>query len=1508
MRSPLRIFTGLGLQGLVVLCGWVAVFLMAAWGVAFLRTCVALLAAPGVPVELPFEGTGGDYVVRGENVVLDPLGSRVLVGRATLKEQGGPVVAVASHLQVHYGGPAVRVTVADLDATLERNVRGELNFVRVVPKPVPGQQAPLLEAKVARTRLAWVDSYGGPPVKVVAHLADATFSQGPEDTFVRGQLELAGAPPGRIAYQGAADGSQWFWLEQPETEATGLLPALRRVVPVDGEFDLALLAASGLTVGGSVEVSRRGGQGRWEATGVATVSGDGVSYPGWLRGASVRSRFEGDLRRARATLETREAGRSLGFTGTVGVEPGFTLAGDARVELADPREAWQPLRAALPKNLQAKGVRFAGPVAVTPQRSLAGGDLRADWIQMEGERLDRVTTQVGWDGKRLVFGQVGGSWQGQGVVGALAVEPETGTVRGYATAKGVPIQSVMRKYMHQDMYGSSDITVLVSGKASRPDLDFVAKGRGRFRDTEGTSFPIDAFSLQGRLRGDLLHLERAVVRSRGAVAAAKGTMPLSQGNGRIEFAVTGVELEDYIETGTGTVSAQGVFTGTVADWRATGAVELSNGKFGQTVVPIASGRVSGTPDEVLVFGAKAAVGNGMAEGNVAWRPGTGALDGTFTYAGGSLSSFTEGRAIGLVSLRDGQIAGTVGDPVLSARVDADRVRVGEVLLREVGANARVREGQAMLEGLSAKLGGGDLSGSARFDLAALSGTAEFRVEDAEIAASGLSQEDVEVKGKVSGEGSLAFDSERLRGGQASLTIRDLALNDSLIGSGRAQVALVGSKLSGEVQVGTLDRYLDLSDVTLDLDTQDVSAELSAYNIALQTFVAATSRWSSDLPAAVRALFRQSEGDLLASGHISGRLDDPDITGGQLLVTGMRVRGRSFGRLDADFRRQDGAWEDVQLDWRAGDASLVALGRYDADGQIEGQVELAKFGLAMLQALVPDAPSIRGTVDSMTALVSGTVEAPEAKATMLLSILGYTERDGADVDFPASAIFDEIGFDRRRARFRGQSVVKGLAGSVDLTVPWSAFDPEDLAREPIEGRLVFEERPLADLRELLTFLDHESSVGTVSAEATASGYAESIVITGKGRVKGERLAFQSSGFAFTDADFDLDVTREAAVLRGGASGGQGGSLRVDAEAGFSEPLHFGSRLRDTLTGARLSGKLDATALAASHRLKTALQDTRVELDAEIGFEGTAGRPVLTGYAQASLLEAWLPEELAEGAAQELPDIVAFRNFNLLVRSGSRVRSSTLDVFLGGSGTLAGSLSAPSLALPLVVDSGTLRLPTSRIQLDPGGVADVRLENSGWGPVVRTTLDVVGRTQVTARRTSGQYDRFDVVLEVRGDALSSEGLVLRARSEPPELSQEEIIALLGRTDLIRAFARGAAAGGLDSEAIRETIYGIALPSLTEGFFAEVANQLRLDFVRVDYNPFDLFSVVIGKELGKSLLLQASRQFQESPNESLKFDVRLVYRPPFRDRFLQQFRFSLGRNERVPWRLTMDWSTRF
>lgn len=122
-------------------------------------------------------------------------------------------------------------------------------------------------------------------------------------------------------------------------------------------------------------------------------------------------------------------------------------------------------------------------------------------------------------------------------------------------------------------------------------------------------------------------------------------------------------------------------------------------------------------------------------------------------------------------------------------------------------------------------------------------------------------------------------------------------------------------------------------------------------------------------------------------------------------------------------------------------------------------------------------------------------------------------------------------------------------------------------------------------------------------------------------------------------------------------------------------------------------------------------------------------------------------------------------------------------LTGAGHLGGSLFNPDFVSKLSVEKGSIRLPNARITIEQGGEINVTYRSSPTGlSAARADLNLTGRTQVSAQGITGSVERYDVVLTIRGDLLADNGLQLSAQSDPPDLSQDRIMAILGQGDVL------------------------------------------------------------------------------------------------------------------------------
>ena len=179
---------------------------------------------------------------------------------------------------------------------------------------------------------------------------------------------------------------------------------------------------------------------------------------------------------------------------------------------------------------------------------------------------------------------------------------------------------------------------------------------------------------------------------------------------------------------------------------------------------------------------------------------------------------------------------------------------------------------------------------------------------------------------------------------------------------------------------------------------------------------------------------------------------------------------------------------------------------------------------------------------------------------------------------------------------------------------------------------------------------------------------------------------------------------------------------------------------------------------------------------------------------------------------------------------------------------------------------------------------------------------------SKAASGQYEPYQITVNIRGNVLDENNLLFTATSDPPDLSQSEIMALIGQRDLIQGLAQGVFGGNGESSKAREAILSIAVPNLSHNLTQGLAEGLRLDYLSVDYNPFDQFVISAGKTIGKGLVLHAAKQLQSTEFGPLRYELKLVYRLPVADKFFSRVRLGFGTDQSAPWKFSINWTKRF
>jgi hypothetical protein len=218
-----------------------------------------------------------------------------------------------------------------------------------------------------------------------------------------------------------------------------------------------------------------------------------------------------------------------------------------------------------------------------------------------------------------------------------------------------------------------------------------------------------------------------------------------------------------------------------------------------------------------------------------------------------------------------------------------------------------------------------------------------------------------------------------------------------------------------------------------------------------------------------------------------------------------------------------------------------------------------------------------------------------------------------------------------------------------------------------------------------------------------------------------------------------------------------------------------------------------------------------------------------------------------------------------------------------------------------------LPNARININPGGTIHAIYLATPYGtPNARADIDMTGTTALTANPYGGTIQRYDIYLQLQGDLLAQNGLHFTAQADPPDLSQDRILTLLGQGELFSSQTNAAAAFRPDQ---LQTAFYTGLSFLFDPFTEQIATSLGLDYLSVEYNSYEKISVTAAKSLSKSLVLSARRQLsQPLPGQRATYDFRLFYRLPLKGKVFRNLSLSVGADQDRPWKVSLEYGFRF
>jgi len=760
-------------------------------------------------------------------------------------------------------------------------------------------------------------------------------------------------------------------------------------------------------------------------------------------------------------------------------------------------------------------------------------------------------------------------------------------------------------------------------------------------------------------------------------------------------------------------------------------------------------------------------------------------------------------------------------------------------------------------------------------------------------------EEVAIEGQADGKFSVGISEGEPDAGTATLDLKNVAVNTTNLGAGSLQLSLASGQVVASGAIGSIDRYIQLEESRYDWKAKSFDGKAGMYNFLVEDITDGLSNEMLKWPVALQETLKSAKGFVSAQASLTGTADHPNLILENLSGSKLEFGGRQAGSFSLAGALNGDEWSVSKFDWKAGDMTFSGKGKGLVDGLFEANADLANFDMSWLHACIPSLPL----------LASGRTKQPELQASLDVKDAVVFGDDGRQLVGPLSLDLTDIQANRSRIRASGLVHYQGLDLKADADVPWSALSSseEQKTREPVSATFVLNERSLDTLTDYTQGIDLTGAKGGVSGQLSVRGMPGDFHLDGKLLAKSDVLKFKDFSTVYKDLDLTATLADNALHFKGSARS-LGGWADLDVKAALPDILSGDFSLEKLFDATKLDGVLSLDNFRVKENLPGATTPSDATANGQVILKGTAKVPQISGEVAFTGLKVQLPPEFPKGKGQLAPIVdPTFDGLKLVVESGSRLLTSTADLTVSGGGTLSGTLTHPRFRLPLTVETGLFKLPTTRLTLEPGGTIVASYSSyEPDPPVARVDIDLEGHATVSAKGASPQYETYQITLQLRGNLLDQNPLLMTASSEPSDLTQEQIMAIIGQRDLIEGLAKSAFGGG--EQALTSVVMSAAVPAFTSSLTSGLSNNLKLDYLTLEYNPFDQAIFTAGKSLTKNLMIQARRQVSQPADGPLRWELKLSYRLPFKQWFLSRVRLGFGMDQDRPWKLTLDWSTRF
>jgi autotransporter translocation and assembly factor TamB len=1150
---------------------------------------------------------------------------------------------------------------------------------------------------------------------------------------------------------------------------------------------------------------------------------------------------------------------------------------------------------------------------------------------------------------QLLLPNLKAEFAGRPVLGKLWLDtrPDTPELRVYATVKGLPLQRVpfLRE---QSLSGEADIALMAHGRINAPIIEanvladalrYANQRVGGLRarlQYANDALKIPLATLQGALgavqvSGEILNITDEEPRFDLGIDASEVDLNLlAQLLGYEGGAVQNGAGESLRLDGVGYLTAQ--LRGSMKSPEAVAEMVVFDGRLGDIGAEIAVVNLNLLEREVRIAqlqilrrAAQLLASGAIQLPKSSEQPVRFSLNGDlYEFDLASVPDWLR-RELSLAGLASGnfQLEGEPRQWTLRARLNAESIQYDQTLLREntaqVVVEARDSVVQVQAESVQAQLGGGTLTASGqwrsdgRFE-------AHWALENASLnVLTPYLPVEYRLSGRATAKGTAsgAWDAPTVN---LHLVGSQIALNDVPLGEVEATATVspaqenrenneAQGQEAAEAQGNSADLRL-MAQITVRTPDGEATIDLQRYDFERQQiqltaettplpieWLRRVARAVPDLvPPAVAERIETLQGQVQASLSLTGALQEPTASL-RLNAETLEWRGQPLGSLNlqaewagasdirdlADAPDATRAIETLRrlrthhatlqrLDWQADAARLEARGVYTPE-RLTADVEIAQLPLRWARLWEPSLPAFDGNLD-LSLLAEGAPESPELTLSATVNQLAYGDYTIDQILFSQIEV-REGAIQTDDALIRMGDYQARLSGR--LPFHWSPLRiPND---EPIQVSARLREQPLT-LLGLFLPIDPTRTQGTLEASLEIGGTLAEPQPRGYLQITNGALALQDLNTALKEIGLQVAFDgREAQIVQAHARSSAGGGLRVAGNV--------------DLTGEKPTANLTlyADALtAAEPKLPVLGGSALAVVSGAVQIQGALTEPTVQGALRVPRGFLYLPPELPERTAGEPLPVNPRFDVRITIADDFTLRNPNLDARLEGALQVGGSLQAPTLSGEFSLQGGVLNLPTARLRLEPESVARLNYPfTSATGETIaRIELDVRASTSVVAPDFTGDPTRYRVEVDVRGPLDDPERLQLTARSDPPGLSEQRILSLLGRGQVLAAIARGADPAQVFREQLGDILTTQVLPGLLAPLEAGIAEAFDLEQFTLDYTGLRPASLYLVKNLFDGVGIAYRRGIGVAGNE---YQARIFYRLPFRNRLLQRLRVGFG-----------------